>query len=83
VPGTRYKINVTDDGRVYSLAQVTKVTPDSVFYRLTDALHGALSDASAAQALRDSVAPANANQRLSAQQWHYSTTRQGLFKRFD
>lgn len=83
VAGTRYKINMTDDGRVYSLAQVTKVTPDSVFYRLTDGLHGPVSDAGATLALRDSVAPANANQRLSTQQWQYSTTGQGAFKRFD
>ena len=81
--GTRYKINLTPDGSQYTLAKVTKTTPDSVYFRLTNPLRAELSDAGASLALRDSVAPGNANQRLSTQQWQQSTTGQGVFKRFD
>jgi hypothetical protein len=81
--GTRYKINLTPDGHQYTLAQVTKTTPDSVYFRLTNPLRAELSDAGASLALRDSVAPGNARQRLSAQQWQQSTTGQGVFKRLD
>lgn len=83
VAGTRYKFNVTDDGQQYALIEVTDVTADSVHYRMTDPLRGRLTAASATQALHDSVAPANAHQRASTQQWQNSATGQGLFKRID
>ncbi|MDO7845054.1 hypothetical protein Q5H92_01705 [Hymenobacter sp. M29] len=81
--GSRYRFNVTDDGRQYSLIEVTRVTPDSVQYRMTNPLRGSLNDASATLALRDSVAPANAHQHVSTQQWENSSTGQGLFKQLD
>lgn len=83
IVGTRYKFNVTDDGRQYGLLEVTSVTADSVYYRMTNPLRGSLTAASTAQALRDSVAPANAHQRASQEQWNYSSKGQGLFKRLD
>lgn len=81
--GARYQFNVTDDGRQYALIEVTRVTADSVHYRMTDPLRGTLTAASATLALRDSVAPTNAHQRVSTEQWQNSTTGQGLFKRLD
>ena len=83
VVGTRYKFNVTDDGRQYALMEVTRVTPDSVHYRMTNPLRGSLTAASASLALRDSVAPANDHQRVPTQQWQYTTSGQGLLKRLD
>lgn len=83
IVGTRYKVSLADGHESYLLAKVNRVTADSVYYRMTDALRAPISDAGAALALRDSVAPANANQRVSAQQWHFMTTGQGMFKRFD
>ena len=56
---------------------------DSVQYRMTNPLRGRLTKASAAVALRDSVAPGNTYQRASLEQWHYSSKGQGLFKRLD
>ncbi|MCI1188768.1 hypothetical protein MON38_15175 [Hymenobacter sp. DH14] len=81
--GTRYKFDVADEGRQYGLIEVTGVTADSVQYRMTNALRGRLTTASAAVALRDSVAPGNVRQRASREQWNYSSKGQGLFKRFD
>ncbi|MET4075237.1 hypothetical protein [Hymenobacter sp. UYCo722] len=83
IVGTRYKFDVTDDGRQYGLLEVIDVTADSVHYRMTNPLRGSLTAGSASQALRDSVAPANAHQRASTQQWNYSSKGQGLFKRLD
>ncbi len=81
--GTRYKVNLADGGRKYALVEVTKVTPDSVYFRMTGALSAELTDAGVSMALRDSVPPMDARRALSKLQWHYSTTGQGLFKRLD
>ena len=81
--GTRYKFDIADEGRQYGLIEVTGVSADSVQYRMTNALRGRLTTASAAVALRDSVAPGNAHQRASLEQWNYSSKGQGLFKRLD
>lgn len=83
LPGTRYKISLAEGGRQYLLAQVTKTTSDSVYFRLTRPLRAEFSDAGATLALRDSVDPGNANQRLSTLQWQQSTTGQGVFKKID
>ncbi|GAB3670886.1 hypothetical protein GCM10027594_34800 [Hymenobacter agri] len=83
VVGTRYKFDVADEGRQYGLIEVTGVTADSVQYRMTNPLRGRLTMASAAVALRDSVASGNAHQRASLEQWNYSSKGQGLFKRLD
>ncbi len=80
IAGLRYKVNVTDDGRQYGLIEVTAMTADSVEYRMTGILKGALTPASATQALHDSVALTNAHQRVLLQQWQYSLDR-GFFKR--
>jgi len=82
--GTRYKINIVADGSTYCFAKVTKVTPDSVYYRLTNPLLSEEpSDAMASVALRDSVTPGNDNLSLVKEQWVQVTTGQGTFKRFD
>ncbi|HEX8428052.1 hypothetical protein [Hymenobacter sp.] len=81
--GARYRFKASDDSRSYGLVQVTKITPDSVYYSMTNVLGGELSDASATVALRDSlstVIPINVVAKL---QWHYATTGQGMFKRLD
>ena len=83
VVGTRYKFDVADEGRQYGLIEITGVTADSLQYRITNPLRGRLTKASAAVALRDSVAPGNTYQRASLEQWHYSSKGQGLFKRLD
>ena len=80
--GNRYKFNVSDDGQLYALLEVTHVAPDSVYYRMTDPLRGPLTAASAIAALQDSVAAANA-QGTSLAQWNNSRTGQGLFKRVE
>ncbi|HLK98523.1 MAG TPA: zinc-ribbon domain-containing protein [Hymenobacter sp.] len=82
--GTRYKINIGADGSTYCFAKVTKVTPDSVYYRLTKPLlRQEPSDAMASVALRDSVTPGYDNLSLAKEQWVQVTTGQGTFKRFD
>ena len=81
--GNRYRFNVSDDGRQYALLEVTRVTPDSVYYRMTDPLRGPLTTASATDALRDSVAAANSHQDTVLAQWNNSRTGQGLFKRVE
>ncbi|MBO0357935.1 zinc-ribbon domain-containing protein [Hymenobacter sp. BT186] len=78
--GARYKFKANDDGRSYGLVQVTKVTTDSVYYKMTNALRGELSDASAALALRDSLSTAVPTNAVAKLQWHYATTGQGMFK---
>lgn len=83
VVGNRYQFAVADDGRQYALLEVTRVTADSVYYRMTDPLRGPLTTASASAALRDSVAQANAHQGTSLAQWNQSRTEQGLFKRLE
>lgn len=57
-----------DAGR-YSLMQVTKTTPDSAYFRITDPLTGGPGTAKITAALRDSVAPANQATGWSRQQW--------------
>jgi hypothetical protein len=81
--GARYKFKANDDGRSYGLVQVTKVTTDSVYYKMTNVLRGELSDASAALALRDSLSTAVPINVVAKLQWHYATTGQGMFKPLD
>ncbi|TGE24127.1 hypothetical protein E5K00_02620 [Hymenobacter aquaticus] len=57
------------DGGRYSLMQVTKTTPDSAYFRVTDPLRGGPGTAKITSALRDSVAPANQATAWSRQQW--------------
>ncbi|UOG73007.1 hypothetical protein MTX78_12815 [Hymenobacter tibetensis] len=78
--GALYRFQANDDGRSYGLVQVTKVTTDSVYYKMTDVLRGELSDSSAALALRDSLSPAVPTNGVVKLQWHYATTGQGMFK---
>lgn len=81
--GARYKFKASADGQLYGLVQVNKVTADSVYYRMTHELHGKPSDAVASLALRDSVLSMDANRSMTKEQWHFSTTGQGMFRRFD
>lgn len=83
VVGTRYSFSMNDKGSVYGFIQVTKATPDSVYFRVTDGLRGEKSDASASLALRDSVSPANVNKGYSLAQWRYYTAKKGPFKLFE
>ncbi|WP_100336324.1 zinc ribbon domain-containing protein [Hymenobacter chitinivorans] len=53
----------------YSLMQVTRTTPDSAYFRITDPLTGGPGAAKITSALRDSVAPANQAMAWSRQQW--------------
>jgi hypothetical protein len=81
--GTRYRVAMTDS-RTYALAQVTSITPNSVYYRMTNPLRTKdPSDAMASLALRDSVDPGNAALALTKEQWMQITTGHGAFKRFD
>ncbi|MCB2379478.1 zinc ribbon domain-containing protein [Hymenobacter sp. BT635] len=57
-----------DAGR-YSLMQVTKTTPDSVYFRITDPLRSAPSAAMITRALRDSVSAANEATAWQKKQW--------------
>ncbi|UOQ71186.1 zinc ribbon domain-containing protein [Hymenobacter cellulosilyticus] len=53
----------------YSLMQVTKATPDSLYFRITDPLATPASEAVITSALRDSVHAANQATGYSKQQW--------------
>lgn len=81
--GTRYRFKLSDNDRCYGLTEVTAVTADTVYYRMTQELRGPLSAASATQALRDSVTSTNAHQHTPVVMWHYATTGQGLMKKLE
>jgi len=80
--GAHYRIDAAPSGVPYILAGVTRVTPDSVYCNMSNPLRGPLSAASAAQALRDSVA-SNGARGFTAAEWHAATTAPGPFKRVD
>lgn len=83
VVGSRYKVNINPDGRLYDLVEVTSVTPDSVYFRTTTVLRGPLTAASATVALRDSVGSAAQHQGVTAQAWGMVTNPKGQFKRIE
>jgi hypothetical protein len=56
-------------GGQYSLMQVTRATADSVYFRITDPLKAAATEATITTALRDSVRPANQATAWTKQQW--------------
>ncbi|TPG65371.1 hypothetical protein [Hymenobacter nivis] len=80
--GAHYRVDAAPSGVPYILAGVTRVTPDSVYCNMSNPLRGTLSAASAAQALRDSVA-SNGARGFTAAEWHAATTAPGPFKRVE
>lgn len=81
--GAHYRVDAAPSGVPYVLSEVTRVTPDSVYCRMSAPLRGPLSAASAAQALRDSVPAGSTNRGFTAAEWHTATTAPGPFKRVD
>ena len=91
VLGQRFKINLgdtspdattpaEDNPDEYALAEIERVTADTVYYRMTGQLHGPLTPATATVALRDSLAPGAAHARYPVAQWHFLTTGQGRMR---
>jgi|GEM_PF-3307295 len=80
--GKRYKTKAMPGSTAYALAQVTRETPDSVYYSMTHELRGELTDAGASLALRDSLDPVLGHQGTLKRTWHYITTGQGMFRQF-
>jgi hypothetical protein len=66
---------------LHSLMQVTKTTPDSLYFRITDPLKKAPTPATMAAALRDSVAAANAATPINKTQWQQVLTYNKQLKR--
>lgn len=80
--GSRYKLNLPDNGG-YMLAEVTRLTADTVCYKTTSLLRGPLTPASATVALRDSVPAYMPLNRCPRNLWHFVVQGQGLFRAID
>lgn len=82
--GARYRVDVPAAGAapdLYCLVEVTDVTPDSVFYRMTQPLHRSHFNDSVSIALSDSVPPGMAKLSFTKTQWQQATAAQGPFQR--
>ncbi len=81
VVGQRFKMKL-DEGELgpYALAEIERVTADTVYYRTTGLLRGPLTPATATVALRDSIAPVTGHARYPVAMWHFLTTGEGRFR---
>lgn len=83
VEGARYKtIGMTDEG-IYVLAEVTRLTPDTVYFKATGPLRGPLTEASATVALRDSVPAGVPATGYPRKLWHFLVQGEGRFRRIN
>ncbi|RFP66576.1 hypothetical protein D0N36_02380 [Hymenobacter lapidiphilus] len=81
--GTRYKtIGMTEEG-TYLLAEVTRLTADTVYFKTTGLLHGPLTAASATLALRDSVPAGVPISKYPRNLWHFLVQGEGRFRRIN
>lgn len=80
VPGARYKMKSTADGSGYALMEVTRLTNDTVYYKVTSMLRGRPTAASVTAALRDSVPPGSDKGRYPRKMWHFLVQGQGMFR---
>ncbi|SDX46081.1 hypothetical protein [Hymenobacter psychrophilus] len=69
-----------DAGKAYMLAEVTSLTADTVYYKITTGLMGELTPASATIALRDSVLPGGDKGVYPRSMWHYMVKGNAMFK---
>ena len=91
VVGQRFRMNLGDTSpdaptpgpEGYMLAEIERVTPDSVYYRTTGQLRGPLTPATATVALRDSLAPGAAHARYPVAMWHFLTTGEGRMRLYN
>ena len=81
--GARYKtIGMTDEG-TYALAEVTRLTADTVYYKTTGPLRSPLTAASATVALRDSVPAGVPISKYPRNLWHFLVQGEGRFRRIN
>ncbi|RSK50235.1 zinc ribbon domain-containing protein [Hymenobacter rigui] len=80
--GARYKTQPMAGTRGYALLEVTRLTPDTVYYKTTTGLLGKPTAASVAVALRDSVPPGAERARYPRAMWHFLVEGQGMFRPF-
>ncbi|MET4106169.1 zinc-ribbon domain-containing protein [Hymenobacter sp. UYP22] len=79
-PGARYKMKSTAAGSAYALMEVTRLTNDTVFYKVTSMLRSKPTAASVTAALRDSVPPGSEKGRYPRKMWHFLVQGQGMFR---
>ncbi len=82
--GQRYRLDEAASGGgrgLYRLLEVSRVTSDSVFYRLTQPLHRSPYNDSISVALKDSVPASQAKLGLSKVEWKQATASNGPFQR--
>lgn len=83
VLGQRFKVNLGEgEGELgpYALAEIERVTADTVYYRTTGLLRGPLTPATATVALRDSIDPVTGHTRYPVAMWHFLTTGEGRLR---
>ena len=80
--GSRYQLTIPNNGG-YILAEVTRLTADTVYYIRTNPLHGPLTPASATTALRDSVPTGMPIQQYPRNLWYSMVGGEGLFQALD
>jgi len=78
--GARYKMKSTTGATDYALMEVTHLTDDTVYYKVTSMLRSKPTAASTTQALRDSVAPGAAQGHYPRKMWHFLVQGQGMFR---
>ncbi|MDU0368917.1 zinc-ribbon domain-containing protein [Hymenobacter endophyticus] len=78
--GARYKMKSTASGSAYALMEVTRLTDDTVYYKVTSMLRGKPTAASVTAALRDSVPPGSDKGRYPRKMWHFLVQGQGMFR---
>ncbi len=85
--GARYRSKPsrtsTPADSTYYLIQITRLTTDTVDYKMTVGLRGRFSTASATVALRDSLDSPSAVRKAPRSVWKFMCTGQGIFRRFD
>ena len=91
VAGQRFRINLgdtspdattpaEDNPEGYALAEIERVTADTVYYHTTRQLRGPLTPATATVALRDSLDPVTGHTRYPAALWHFLTADEGRLR---
>ncbi|WP_019947281.1 hypothetical protein [Hymenobacter aerophilus] len=67
--GARYQSKAGKDDGTYALVEITRLTPDTVYFKGTSILRGPLTPASATIALRDSVSAAGSRVPYPREMW--------------
>lgn len=78
--GARYKMRPVDGQTGYALMQVTGLTNDTVYYKITGMLRNEPTPANATVALRDSIPSYGGKMGVPRKMWHFLVQGEGMFR---